>query len=137
MVAKRPTKPKPYRTFYGDTIKSIYKLFVKPAINILAPLDDESSLSEGVKRFFNADTRSVYFVRVTAEFTMPGKEWLDGHPNVLGYSNASRRVKRGAGLVLRMDELEPNKIELETDTHIYVLDKEMWSRIEEKVEIVG
>lgn len=124
------------RKSYGDAIKAVFSLFIKPFASALSQTEDEG-LTDGIRRFFNVDTRSIYFATAKVNFTIPGKEWLHGHPTTLGYSGASRAVRRGKGVVLRFDDLEPNKIEMQVDERVYVMTKELWQSIEQHVEIVG
>lgn len=134
---KPSIKKRPYRTYYGNTIKTIFNKFIKPFIQVIKEPDEDIVMSAGVRRFFNVDTRSLYFAKAKRPFTIPGKEWLDGIPSILGYSNGVRQVAANDSLVLRFDELEPDKIELEFEDRIFVMNKEMWQKLEVHVELIG
>lgn len=146
-VAKLPidpsTKPKKkkkkiYRTYYTETIKSIFKKFIKPLLHHLVPSEDESTLDYGVRRFFHVDTRTVYFMRALRPFTIPGKEWLNGHPRTLGYSGKPRRVDEGGSLVVRIDEFyDPPVVEVEFNEIVFVVEPEQWKIIQRFMEIVA
>jgi hypothetical protein len=126
-----------YRTYYGDSIKLLYHKFIRPLLGRLSNGEDETTMSDGIKRFFNADTRSVYFARALRQFEIPGKEWLGGHPRTLGYSGENRIVPEQTGLVIRFDEVLPDIIELEFEERIYMMNEEQWKRIKEYVELVA
>lgn len=131
MKVRRLTK----RSF-SDTIRSFFALFIRPFMSTLHEESDEA-LTDGIRRFFNAESRSVYFAKAKVNFTIPGKEWLQGCPSVLGYSHLPRSVRRGKGLILRFDSTVPDKIEMQVDERVFVMSKLMWTEIEQHVEIIG
>lgn len=134
---KQPINKKLYRTYYGNTIKTIYHKFVRPFLSRLSSGEDETTLSDGIKRFFSADTRSVYFAKARDSFTIPGKEWLHGHPMVLGYSGSPRLVESGMGFVVRFDTFDLNLVEIEFEERVYSMDAGQWASIKERVEFIA
>lgn len=124
---------------YGDAIKTVYHKFIHPFIKkiVMTEQEEKRALFEGIHRFFNVDTRSIYFAKAKETFTIPGKEWLNGHPKTLGYSGAPRKVKRGLGMVIRFDDLDLDLVELEFDERIYSMDSDQWDTIKDLVEFIA
>lgn len=128
---KTPKKGgKPYRTEYGDAIKAIYKRFIEPLIDGLINSNPETPRVEGLLRFFDVDNRPCLFYKVTKDFSMPGKEWINGHPEVLGYTGQPRAVKKSEGVVVRRSAYSPDQIEIDFNGRVFQITGEEWVRLE-------
>jgi hypothetical protein len=132
----RPTKRPTYRTYYGDTIKTIYAKIVKPAIEKLLVHSEEASFHEGLKRFFHEDTRTVFWAVVLIPFEIPGKEWINQNPADLGYGESSRSVKPGDHVIVRIDTVL-EEVEIEYEEAVFTFRIEQYRHIKPKLAMVG
>ncbi len=137
----RPIKPRPgghapYRTAYGDHIKAIYFKFIQPLLPSL--IGDEYGPAEGVRRWFGIDRCDVDFYKARREFSIPGREWIDGAPSLLSYTGQPRRVKRGEGVIVRADTELVDSVEMEFNDRIFRMTDEEWRRLRDNyLEIVA
>jgi hypothetical protein len=128
---------KPHRTPYGDVILTIYNKYVKPALWKLAGGEDETSLDQGLRRFFHVDTRHIYFAKAKRPFKIPGKMWIGEVPLVMRVSAGRRYVKRGEGMVVRIDDTMPDRVDIEFDDQVFSMRGWQWKAIKEFVELVA
>lgn len=130
-------KRAPNRLKYGEDIKRLYRLFIKPVLAQFEYKDNEYTMAEGLRWFFGIGFRHVYFARATEAFTVRNCRWESlSCPTVVDESGR-RNVHKGQPLVVRWDDRTPNKVEIETDVRIYVLTKAEWLAIKEYVELVA
>ncbi len=119
---------------YEGSVRSIIDLFLVPFMDALS-INDEFVMTEGVSRFFSAKTRYVYFAKVLSPFVMPGSEWIDESPVNLR-EGKNPRITKGTAAVVRWDDLEPNKVEIEIHERVYRMNDAAWKQIESCLELV-
>lgn len=124
---------------YGDEIKAIFDLFIKPILKQFHYKDEEMEMREGINWFFNSNSRSLYFCKAKESFSMPGRMWKSlSHPGILVPGTSwGRYVEKGARLVTREDDTMPDRNEIEFNGNMFVLTKAEWNVIEPKLERIA
>jgi len=136
-MAPRSTKKRPtYRTYYGDSIKTIYRKFIVPAITKLLLHSEERSLDEGIRRFFHEDTRHIWFAVVLIPFEIPGKEWIKQNPSHLGYGESPRKVVPGDDIIVRIDDVE-EQVDIEFNECVFSMHLEQYKYLQPKIALIG
>lgn len=133
---RKRNSTRPRRTLYSNSAKVIYTRFIKPLVNSMALGYDDNIFVESIARFFVVKTRTVLFCKAKEGFSVPGKSWSE-HPNVIEWGALTRQVKKGSALVVRYDELMPNRAELEYGNEIFIMPiVTLKSLVELKMEVV-
>ena len=115
-----------------------YNLFLKPFMRNYVFTDGQNHFSEGIKAFFGAHYRSVYWCRATQPFELPGWIWrTPDDPSIRYPAGGNRRVTKGNQLVIREDLRTPNRIDIEFKNQVFMLKKSQWDVIQEKIQRIA
>ncbi len=138
-MTKQQLKPKRYRRpskwEYGPEVRAIFEWFIKPFGDHFTPGLDERGLEANLEAFFNTRTRSVDLYRATCDFVMPGKIQHE-HPTIYVSGTKNRGIKLGDGVVVRVDDTMPDRIDAEWNEVVFLLNAAEWTTVKEKLKFV-
>lgn len=99
----------------------------------------DSSIQDAIKTWFGIRNRDFYFCQAAEPFTMPGLEIV--HPTRFSEGTPNRKVRKGQGLIVRIDSRTPERIDValiirnEEDRN-FLLNGPEYDFLRDKVEVV-
>ncbi len=121
-------KRKSRRMAPTETLRVIWRSFIDPFIRTI---DKNMSMSEGVRLFFQVQTRGCYFRKAKKPFVLPGDGWTVS-PNHSRIRNPPSHVKPGDLLTVRVD-YETDFVEVEFNEVVFTLSREQYAKIHKKM----
>lgn len=118
-------------------IKEFISKFIYPLVHLTPESVEEHPVSYILDLFFNANTRHLYWCRVTEPFKMPGERYIQGMVSIPGTSK--RQINENELLlVVEDDTLEYVKIEVcrRKSEHNYKLTIAEWNYVKKKLRRV-